>query len=82
MSKAILYATPLLVQKRNEKNMSQKEFADWLTLELGRPVSASIVQKWEQRRERISSELALEIARVIKVQVLDLVKRQDGEVEK
>lgn len=77
MSRAILYATSLLANKRTERGWTQAEFADVLSLASGEEVSLSAVQKWEIKDRTIPAALALEAAKLLNVQVRELVEQKN-----
>lgn len=67
MSRAVLYATPKLAALRQARGWTQKEFAVLLTMESGQNVSQSLVEKWERKARTINAEMALEIAKIFKL---------------
>ncbi len=68
-----LFATPLLAQKRRELGFSQKEMAWWLKTELGkRSISVSAYMKWEYGTRPVTPGMAVEVARLLKVELESL----------
>lgn len=72
-----LYATKELKKARIRKNWSQQEFGGILRVQCGVKASHSAVQKWEDGRRPIMPETALEMARILRVQVDEIVERRE-----
>ncbi len=73
-----LYATNRLKKAREARGWSQAEMATMFSLETAIEVSQSLVQKWEIGERPITPDTALELARFMKVDIRDLVKRKQN----
>ena len=79
MNKPIHYFTKSLKQFRDDRDWSQQQLADFLTLQLGKEISRTTVNYWENQQRAVNAELALSIASATKMQVMDLVEQKaDG----
>ena len=78
MNKPIHYATPKLKQYRDDRDWSQQQMADYLMLQLNKEISRSTIQKWENGERGITADMALEISKVTKIPVMELVARRDA----
>lgn len=79
MSKIIHYPTHKLKEFRETKGWSRGNLADFLTLELGKNVSQSTVEKWEKQERGIDAATALEMSKALSIPVSELVERKHGE---
>lgn len=79
MNKPIHFMTKRFRQYRDERDWSRKQMADFLSLQLGRSLSQSTIQKWEEQRMGVNAETALDVAKALQIQVMELVERKDGE---
>lgn len=71
-----LYATNELKKIREKMGYDQQQMADLLTLEGGRNVSVSAYQKWESGTLNLTAERAVELAKILKVNPKELVRRR------
>lgn len=78
MNKPIHYATSKLKQYRDDRDWSQQQMADYLMLQLNKEISRSTIQKWENGERGITADTALEISKVTKIPVMELVARRDA----
>lgn len=78
MNKPIHYATAKLKQYRDDRDWSQQQLADFLTLQLGRTITRSTVQKWENGERGIVADQALDISKALQIPVMELVARRDA----
>jgi DNA-binding XRE family transcriptional regulator len=53
--------------------------ADFLSLQLNKPISRITVNYWENQQRAANAELALAIAHALKIPVMELTERKDGE---
>jgi transcriptional regulator with XRE-family HTH domain len=65
-----------LKELRIERGYTQKEMADLLSLELGRPISESLYQQWEIGTQNMLPEQVLEIAKWAKIDTKELVEQR------
>lgn len=79
MNKPIHYMTNRFKKYRADRAWSRKQMADFLSLSLNRPLSVSTIQKWEDRRLGVKADVALEVAKHLKIDVMELVTRKDSE---
>lgn len=77
MNKPIHYATSKLKQYRDDRDWSQQQLADYLTLQLGRSITRSTIQKWENQERGIVADQALDISKALQIPVMELVIRKD-----
>ena len=71
-----LYTTGKLAEARAAKGYTQQELADLLTIETGKQLSISTLQKWEQGQLNITPEWALELSRFLRVELKELLVRK------
>lgn len=76
MGKIKWYATTKLKEIRDSRGYTQKEMADLLSLELGRPISESLYQQWEAGSQNMLPEQVLEVAKWARVGVQELVEQK------
>lgn len=79
MAKVEWYATTKLKEKREELKISQKEMADLIHLNTGRPCSESLYQKWELGAQNIPALRVIELGKILKVDWPELVEQRNGE---
>lgn len=78
MNKPIHYATKRLKQFRDDRDWTQQQLADFLSLQLNQSVSRSTIQKWENMERGITADTALEVSKVLKIPVMELVARREA----
>lgn len=76
MGKIQWYATTKLKDERESRGYTQKEMADLLSLELGKPISESLYQKWELGSQNILPEQAIGMCKYFKIKVDKLVEQK------
>jgi transcriptional regulator with XRE-family HTH domain len=79
MNKPIHYFTKELKQFRDDRDWTQQQLADYLTLQLGEKIGRVTVALWESQDRAVNADKALAIASALKIQVMDLVERKGGE---
>ena len=72
-----LIATNRLQDRRKEKGHTQVQMAELLSLQSGKKVSMSLYQKIEQRRKKVSSAMALQVAQALESPVNELWESDD-----
>lgn len=77
VNKPIHYATKRLKAWRDDRDWSQQQLADFLTLQLGKQVTRSTVQKWENQERGIVADQALMISKALSIPVMELVERKN-----
>lgn len=77
MNKPIHFFTAKLKQYRDDRDWSQQQLADFLTLQLGREISRTTVNYWENQKRGVMAELALDVSNALKIQVMDLVQTKN-----
>lgn len=78
MNKPIHFVTNKLRQFREDRDWTQKQLADYLTLQIGEPVSREDVNYWENGKRGVTADRALQISDATKIQVMELVERRNG----
>jgi transcriptional regulator with XRE-family HTH domain len=73
---AKLYLTSKIKELREANGWSRKEFADLLSVQLKSDVNESTVNMWERGERAIAPTLALEISRLYKIDLKELVERK------
>ncbi len=76
MNKPIHFATKKLKQFRDDRDWSQQQMADFLTLQLGSDISREIINYWENRKRGMTAEKALEISKATEIKVMELVDKK------
>ena len=76
MGKIQWYATTKLKDERESRGYTQKEMADLLSLEFGRPISESLYQKWELGSQNLLPDQVLALSKYLKVDYKDLVEQK------
>lgn len=79
MNKPIHFFTKQLKQFRDDRDWTQQQLADYLTLQLGEKIGRVTVALWESQERAVNADKALAIASALKIQVMDLVERKGGE---
>ena len=79
MNKPIHYFTKSLKQFRDDRDWTQQQLADYLTLQLGEKIGRVTVALWESQERAVNADKALAISSALKIQVMDLVERKGGE---
>jgi ribosome-binding protein aMBF1 (putative translation factor) len=79
MNKPIHYVKSVFKQYRDDRGWSRKQMADFLTLQLGRSLTGSTIQKWEEQRMAVNAETALDLAKALQIDVMELVERKNGQ---
>lgn len=74
--KSSLYATKRLKKLRENAGLTQEEFVSMMAVWLDKPISISIVQKWEQGKRPMKPEVVNEIAAYYKVEPKEFVERR------
>lgn len=72
-----LYVTNQLKIGREAKGWSQEDLAAMFSLETGIPATRSLIQKWELGERTIAANTALEMARFMRIDIRELVKRKE-----
>lgn len=80
VSRGKYYPTAAFTQYRMDRDWSQQQMADYLTLQLGRPVSKSLVQKWEQGVKPVTPDSCIEIAKILQINVRELFEMRGSEI--
>lgn len=75
MNKPIHFATKQLINYRLDRDWTQEEMAQFLTLQLGRKVSRFEIIRWENQTRGINAEVALNIASILKIPIMQLVEQ-------
>lgn len=76
VSKTKLYATSSLKRGRELKGYTQQEVVDVITLTTEESLSFSAYSKIEQGVLPMSAQIALELARLLRVDIKDMVERK------
>jgi len=79
MNKPIHFFTKELKKFRDDRDWTQQQLADYLTLQLGEKIGRVTVALWESQDRAVNADKALEISKALKIQVMDLVERKGGE---
>jgi transcriptional regulator with XRE-family HTH domain len=74
MNKKIHFVTDKFKQFRKDRDWSQTQMADFLSLQLGYKVSRSMIQKWEERERAMKAIAVLDISKVLSIPVAELVQ--------
>lgn len=80
MSRIVHYATKKLKKYRDDRDWSQQQLADFLSLQLANKISRSTIQKWENQERGMNAELALDISKILDIPVMELVERKTADV--
>lgn len=62
-----IYATDRLREYREEKELSQKEMAEFLSTVTDKQISNSLYQKYEAGSENVPVDRALSISKILKI---------------
>lgn len=73
------YPTKAFVQYRLDRDWTQEDMSGFLTLQLGRPFSMSLLQKWEQRTRPVRPEMCIEISKILNINVRELFEMRGSE---
>lgn len=79
VSRGKYYPTKAFTQYREDRDWSQDDMANFLTLQLGRPFSKSLVQKWEQGVRSVMPETCIEISKILNINVRELFEMRGSE---
>ena len=79
MNKPIHFFTKALKQFRDDRDWTQQQLADYLTLQLGEKIGRGTVAMWEIQERGVNADKALAVSSALKIQVMDLVERKSGE---
>lgn len=79
MNKPIHFFTSRLRKFREDRDWSQKQLAGFLTLQIGKEISTETVNYWENKKRGANAEMALNVASALKIDVMELVERKNGE---
>lgn len=71
-----LYLTIKFKFYRTGKSWTQQQYADYLTVQLGRPIARSLVQHWEHGRRQIEATEAMKLAAITGISFKELVERR------
>lgn len=71
-----LYLTSKLKDFRESNGWSRKEFAELLSVQLNEEISESTLNMWERGERTVTPNVALEIARIYKLELKELVERR------
>lgn len=71
-----LYLTSKFKELREQNGWTRKEFADLLSVLLKSEISESTLNMWERGERAIAPEVALELSRHYKIQLVELVERK------
>jgi transcriptional regulator with XRE-family HTH domain len=74
MNKKIHFVTDKFKQFRVDRDWSQTQMAEFLTLQLGYNVSRAMIQKWEERERAMKAISVLDISKVLSIPVAELVQ--------
>lgn len=72
-----MFANKKMKERRTELGISQTELADLLRAGGDVRVSYSLVQKWEQGIKPLTPTAALEVARMLKISVDQIIERKE-----
>lgn len=78
MNKPIHYVTKKFKQFRDDRDWSQKEMADFLTLQLGKEISRTTVNYWENAKRGLMAEQALELSKALSIPPIELFEQRNG----
>ena len=76
VNRKIHYATKKLREYREDRDWSQEKLADFLTLQTGISVTRANIQSWESQANGMKADVALEIANVLKIPIMELVEQR------
>lgn len=76
MAKPEWYATKKLKELREQSGYTQEQMADYMGLALGKPVSLSLYQKWEQGIKKLSPDQVLELAKKFTINYMEIVEKK------
>lgn len=71
-----LFVTTKLKDFRDSNGWSRKEFAELLSVQLNEEITESMLNMWERGERSITPNIALEIARIYKLELKELVERR------
>lgn len=77
MNKAIHYATKKLRIFREDRDWSQRQLAEFLSLQLNEKISQVTVNYWETGKRAMTAEKALQISNATRIPVMELVARRE-----
>jgi len=77
MAKTEWYATTKLKELREDRGYTQKEMADLISLALGRSISESLYQKWEQGVQNLLPEQVLELSKYFRIDYKEIVEQRN-----
>lgn len=78
MNKPIHFVTDKFKQYREDRDWTQQDMADFLTLQLGRKVGQVTVAYWENQTRGLMAEAALELSRALKISTAKLFEQKNG----
>lgn len=78
--KAVHYFTKQLRKWRENKDWSQDQLADYLSLLLGRTVRRDTVAQWENQIRALKADDAVEISGALKIPTAELFERKDAQI--
>ena len=71
-----MYMTPKFKEARLKMGWSQREMADAIKLLIDEKITQTTVSKWEKQIRPIDMQLAVWIARYLKIDIKDLIERK------
>jgi transcriptional regulator with XRE-family HTH domain len=78
VNKPIHFVTKKLKQFRDNRDWTQQQLADFLTLQTGETVSREEVNYWENNKRGVTADKALAISDATKIPVMELVERRNA----
>lgn len=76
MNKPIHFATKKLKQFRDDRDWSQQDMANYLTLQTKSEISRELINYWENRKRGMVAEKALEISKATGIELRELVNQK------
>lgn len=73
------YFTKALKQFRDDRDWTQQQLAEYLTLQLGEKIGRVTVALWESQDRGVDGEKAIAIAWALKIEPSELLERKNGE---
>ena len=61
---------------REDRDWTQEKFANYLTLQLGRPIRRDTVAQWENQLRGVNAETALELCDKLGIKLMELVDQK------
>ena len=76
MNKAIHFVTKKFKQYREDRDWTQQRMADFLTLQIGQPVSRQDINYWETGKRAMTADKALLIHDATAIPIMELVEQK------